>query len=134
MGTKELTIDVAIKNHVILKDKKAKITAEAAEKARKIQTTLDKIESWLMIQGEKAGVKSFKTEYGTAFFKVKRFVRVTDMDRALEFIKKNNKWEFIQKRVNTTAVTAYIDETGEVPDGTAYESIKAMSVRRSAGS
>ena len=110
-------------------DAYASLTNEVAE----LKAKMTKLESWLMQKADEDGVTSFKTTAGTAFVTTTDFANVADWDAVLTFIKENDAFDMLEKRVSKTAVRAHMDETGDVPPGITYGSKIGINVRKASG-
>ena len=76
------------------------------------------------------GETSKKTDSGTAFITTTDFAQVADWDAILGFIKKNEAWGMLEKRVAKNAIRGYIDEHKEVPNGVNYGTRIDINVRK----
>lgn len=80
---------------------------------------------------DKVGVKSLPTAYGTASLVSKDFVKVTDWGRALEYIKSNDLWHLLTKKVSKVEVKDFMESHDNVvPPGLEYGATQEISVRR----
>lgn len=125
-----LTIDSVVAAYLKLRDEKRAIDNDAKQRTAAITEKLDKLEAWIRTQAEAQGVTSFKTTAGTAFITTADFASVADWDATLEFIKTNNAYEMLERRVAKGAVRAYIDETKQVPPGINYGTRIEVNVRK----
>lgn len=127
-----LTVEEVIATYMKLKGQKEAIEGEVKEKVAAIKQSMDKIEAWLKVQADAQGVTSFKTKAGTAFVTTTDYANVSDWDATLEFIKTNDRFEMLEKRVSKTAVREYIAEAKEVPPGVTYGTKIEMNIRKPA--
>ena len=116
-----------------LRRKKEALENQVKEDLAEIKAKMTKLESWLMQKADEDGVTSFKTAAGTAFVTTTDFANVADWDAVLTFIKNNEAFDMLEKRVSKTAVRAHMDETGEVPPGITYGSKVGINVRKPTG-
>jgi len=124
------TVDDVVALYVQLRNEKAAIRAEAEEKVTTIEGKLDKLEAWIKNKADEQGVTSFKTNHGTAFLTTVDFASVEDWDATLKFIKDNDAFDMLEKRVSKTAVRAYIDANKAVPSGVMYGTRLEVNVRK----
>ena len=89
-----------------------------------------KLEAWIQAKSDETGVKSFKTDAGTAFLTTSDFASVGDWDAVLEFVQKHSAYDMLTKGVSKTAVREYIDLNGAVPAGVNFGTKMGVSVRR----
>jgi len=57
---------------------------------------------------------------------------VADWDAVLDFIRENEAYDMLERRVNKTAVRGYIDANSKVPSGVNFGSRLSINVRRPA--
>jgi len=125
-----LTVDTVIDTYLKLRNKKESIESETKEKVKGIKDNMAKLEGWIKEQADKQGVKSFKTDHGTAFLTTTDFAQVADWDAVLSFIKDNDAFDMLEKRVSKTAVRGYIDKNKTVPSGVNYGTRIDVNVRK----
>ena len=116
--------------YIVLRDRKAAIKAEAEGKTNAITEQMVKLEAWLKNQADQLGTTQFKTPSGTAFFKTDDYSTVADWDAVLDFIKANQAYDMLEKRVNKTAVRSYLDEHKQLPPGVNYGTRLVLNVRK----
>tara|TARA_Y100000022_G_scaffold199898_1_gene213564 strand:- start:1044 stop:1451 length:408 start_codon:yes stop_codon:yes gene_type:complete len=126
----ELTTDKVIATYLKLRGQKEAIEAEAKEKVADIKANLLKLEAWLKEKMDADGETSKKTPFGTAFITTTDFAQVGDWDAVLGFIKNNEAWDMLEKRVSKTAVRGYIEANKAVPDGVNYGTRIDVNVRK----
>lgn len=126
----EPNVDQVIAAYLKLRNKKDAIEAEAKERVKELKDKLSKFEAWLKVRADEQGVTSFKTPHGTAFITTTDFANVADWDATLEFIRANDAYDMLEKRVSKTAVRAYIEATREVPAGVNYGTKLEVNVRK----
>jgi hypothetical protein len=126
----ELTVDAVIDTYIKLRTQKEMVEANAKEQVGNIKIKLDKLEAWIQAKSDETGVKSFKTDHGTAFLATSDFASVGDWDAVLGFIKANGAYDLLNKAVNKSAVREYLDANGAVPPGVNFGTKIGVSVRR----
>ena len=127
------TVEQVVETYLKLRRKKEAIEASTKEQLATVKDKMTKLESWLMQKADEEGVTSFKTSAGTAFVTSTDFANVADWDAVLTFIKENEAFDMLEKRVSKAAVRAHMDETGEVPPGITYGSKLGVSIRKASG-
>lgn len=125
-----VNVETVIAKYVSLRDKKAELKREMEEKTKEIDAALEKLEAYIRLQADEQGVTSFKTSSGTAFLTTVDAAYVADWDAVLKFIRDNQAYDMLEKRVNKTAVRAYIDAMKAVPAGVNYNTRLEVNVRR----
>lgn len=126
----ELTVDQVIAAYIKLRDKKDSMEAAVKEQVKEVKAKMEKLEAWLREQADAQGVTSFRTKAGTAFMTTTDFANVADWDAVLDFIKTNEAFDMLEKRVSKNAVRSYIEQNKEVPAGVNYGTRLEVNVRR----
>jgi hypothetical protein len=119
------TVEQVVETYLKLRRKKEAVENETKDKVADIKAKMTMLESWLMQKAGEDGVTSFKTTAGTAFVTTTDFANVADWDAVLTFIKENDAFDMLEKRVR-----AHMDETGDVPPGITYGSKIGINVRK----
>jgi hypothetical protein len=127
-----VTVDSVIKKYMKLRDEKAAIEAEIKERVDKIKADMAKLEAFLKAKMDADGLTSFKSEHGTAFLTTTDFANVEDWDAVLRFIREEEAYDMLEKRVSKTAVRGYIDANKEVPPGIRYGTKLDVNIRKPA--
>jgi hypothetical protein len=130
--TDQVRADEMTAKYIALRDFKAKFKAEFDEKAARITARMDEIEAQMMGFLNATGQESSKTESGTFFKKTSTSSKVADRDTFLAFVLENNAVNFLENRVNNTAVTEYIETHGSLPPGVDVTRVVSVSVNRPA--
>jgi len=128
----ELTVDKVISTYIKLRGQKEAIESDTREEVADIKEKMAKLEAWIQAESDRTGVKSFKTDAGTAFLTTSDFASVADWDEVLAFIKNTGAWEMLTRKVSKKAVREYIDEAGSVPNGVNFGTKVGVNVRRPA--
>ena len=123
------TIKEVVGLYLQLRERKAQIEESIKPKLAGIREDMNKLESWLLEQAEAAGVRSFRTDAGTAFITTQDSATVADWDKTLPYILANKDWDLLEKRVNKTAVRDHIELTGTPPPGVNFTTRRAINVR-----
>jgi hypothetical protein len=116
----DINVGQVVATYLKLRGQKITIELEAKEKVKGIKEKMDKLEAWIKTQADEQGVKSFKTDHGTAFLTTTDYANVADWDSVLEFIRENEAYDMLEKRISKTAVRGYIDQNKSVPPGVNY--------------
>ena len=126
----ELKVGDVIATYLTLRNQKEALAQSVKAKVEEINAKLAKIEAWIKQQADAQGVTSFKSEHGTAFLTTVDFANVADWDATLRFIRDNEAYDMLEKRVSKTAVRAYIDQTKTVPPGVNYGTKLEVNIRK----
>ena len=125
-----VTVDSVIKTYMKLRSEKEAIEAEVKDQVSGIKGKMEKLEAWLKAKADADGVTSFKTEHGTAFLTTTDFANVADWDAVLNFIRDNEAYDMLEKRVSKLAVRGYIDANKAVPPGITYGTKLEVNIRK----
>ena len=91
---------------------------------------MEQFEAWIKEQADAQGVTSFKTKHGTAFLTTTDYANVGDWDAVLGFIRENEAYDMLEKRISKVAVRGYIDATKAVPPGVNYGTKLEVNIRK----
>ena len=127
-----VTIDEVVATYIKLRNKKDAIEAETKDRIKGIKEKLEQIEAWVKEQADVQGVTSFKTKHGTAFLTTTDYANVADWDSVLEFIRENEAFDMLEKRISKIAVRGYIEANKEVPPGVNYGTKLEVNIRKPA--
>jgi hypothetical protein len=127
-----VTVDSVIKKYMKLREEKTAVEAEIKERVDKIKADMAKLEAFLKAKMDADGLTSFKSEHGTAFLTTTDFANVEDWDAVLRFIREEEAYDMLEKRVSKTAVRGYIDANKEVPPGIRYGTKLDVNIRKPA--
>ena len=123
-------VDDVIATYMKLRNEKDAIEAEIKSQVAGLKAKMDKIEAWLKEQADAQGVTSFKGKHGTAFLTTTDYANVADWDAVLEFVKTNEAFDMLEKRVSKIAVRGYIERNKSVPAGVTYGTKIDVTVRK----
>jgi hypothetical protein len=112
-----VNVDDVIAAYMKLRKQRDVIEAEVKDKVSEIKAKMTKLESWIKEQADAQGVTSFKTPHGTAFLTTTDYANVADWDAVLGFIRENEAYDMLEKRVSKIAVRSFIEHSKSVPPG-----------------
>lgn len=127
-----LTVDQVVQGYIKLRDQKGALVAQLKAQTDAIDVKLQKMEAWIKEQADAQGVTSFKTAHGTAFLTTQDYASVGDWDAVLQFVKENDAYDMLEKRVSKNAVRGYLEQNKAVPSGVNYGTRLDVNVRRPA--
>ena len=125
-----VNVNEVIAAYMKLRGQKEGIEAEAKAKVLAIKVKLEKFEAWLKEQADQQGVTSFKTPHGTAFLTTTEYANVADWDSTLNFIRENEAYDMLEKRISKIAVRSYIEQNKAVPPGVNYGTRLEVNIRK----
>jgi hypothetical protein len=127
-----VNVDEVIATYMKLRSQKDSIEAEVKDRVSTIKAKLEKLEAWIKEKADAEGVTSFKTKHGTAFLTTTDYANVADWDAVLGFIRENEAFDMLEKRISKIAVRGYIEQTKAVPPGVNYGTKLEVNVRKPA--
>ena len=119
-----------IRTYMKLRDQKAAIEAETKERVADLKAKMEKLEAYLKAQMDAQGLTSFKSDYGTAFLTTTDYANVADWDAVIRFIRDNDAYDMLEKRVSKIAVRGYIESNKAVPPGITYGTKLEVNIRK----
>lgn len=125
-----ITVEAILGTYVKLRSVKERNKAAYEAEQKKITDKLTKIEAWLQMKMHLDGVKSYNTEVGTAYKSTVEQATVADMDSFLDYVRSNEAWHLLEKRVSKTGVRAMLDENMPLPPGVNWNSSTVIHVRK----
>lgn len=126
----EPNVDQVVSAYLKLRYQKEAVENAAKQEAQAIKEKMAKLEAWLLNQANVQNVTSFKTKSGTAFVTTTDYANVADWDAVLEYIRENDAFDMLERRVSKTAVRGYIETKGSVPAGVNYGTKIEINVRK----
>ena len=119
-----------IRTYMKLRDQKAAIEGEVKERIADLKGKMEKLEAFLKTQMDAQGLTSFKSDYGTAFLTTTDYANVADWDAVLTYIRDNEAFDMLEKRVSKIAVRGYIEANKAVPPGITYGTKLEVNIRK----
>lgn len=130
-ATATITVDAVVSKYVKLRDLKAEKKSAYDDSVKDIDAAMAKCELYLLRTMQEMGLESVRTEAGTAYKTVKTSAQVADWDMALAFIRDNELWEMLEKRVSKKLVEQYKEEKNDLPPGINWREELTVNIRRS---
>ncbi len=125
-----LDINKRIEQYIKLRDLiKAQDDAHKA-KMQPYKDTLEKLNGLLLTHLITVGGDSVKTQHGTVYKTTRRTASLEDADTFMRHVISTEQWELLDRKANSTAVDAYVQENGVLPPGVKQSSITQVGVRR----
>ena len=127
-------VDDVVATYMKLRSQKESMEAEVKDRVSTIKAKMEKLEAWIKEQADAQGVTSFKTKHGTAFLTTTDYANVADWDAVLDFIRENEAYDMLEKRISKIAVRGYIDLNKAVPAGVNYGTKLEVNIRKPSAS
>ena len=125
-----VTVDDVVAAYLKLRLKKETIEAQVKDEVKGLKDKMEQLETWIKEQADAQGVTSFKTKHGTAFLTTTDYANVADWDSVLTFIRENEAFDMLEKRISKIAVRGYIDANKAVPPGVNYGTKLEVNIRK----
>jgi hypothetical protein len=125
-----VNVDDVVATYMKLRSQKEAIEAEVKDRVSNIKAKMEKLEAWIKEQADSQGVTSFKTKHGTAFLTTTDYANVADWDAVLNFIRENESYDMLEKRISKIAVRGYIEANKAVPPGVNYGTKLEVNIRK----
>jgi peptidyl-tRNA hydrolase len=119
-----------IRTYMKLREQKVAVEAEVKDRVSNIKAKMEKLEVYLKTQMDAQGLTSFKSDYGTAFLTTTDYANVADWDAVLDFVRSNDAYDMLEKRVSKLAVRGYIEQSKAVPPGITYGTKLEVNIRK----
>lgn len=115
-----------------LREQKAAMADRHKDEMAPLNEKVTKLEAFMLDLLNKAGVDSMAFKgVGTMFKKEATSVTAEEWDATLDWIKANNAWEFLERRVSKTVAMEYAEAHGEYPPGLKVTIATVVQVRKS---
>jgi hypothetical protein len=124
------TIKEVAKAYMTLRSKREELDRQYKQDLEAIVSNMDKMEAFFLAKMHEEGVTTYKTEFGTVFKTTTDFFRVADWDAVLAFVKENDAYGLLERRVNKQAAKSYVDEGLPIPPGVDYMQRVNINVRK----
>ena len=125
-----VNVDDVVATYMKLRSQKEAIEAEVKDKVKGLKEKMEKLEAWIKEQADAQGVSSFKTKHGTAFLTTTDYANVAEWDAVLDFIRTQEAFDLLEKRVSKIAVRGYIEANKAVPPGITYGTKLEVNIRK----
>lgn len=128
----DASIESVVEKYIKLRDLKSEIANEAKAKIAKLEDHMSKMEAALLAAFEEAGMESVRTKAGTAYRSTRASATVADWDAVLGFVRENEMWTMLERRVSKDAVVQYRQEHNDLPPGVNWREEITVNIRRAA--
>lgn len=124
-------LEQLIEKYLQLRDKKKVFKEEYDAKVAALDEAMSRIENFMLAEMQKSGLKNLPTGAGTAYMSTRTSATVADWDALLGFVRQNDLWTMLEKRVNKTAVDEYVAANDDLPPGVNITQAVVVNIRRS---
>lgn len=127
----ESKVEQIVEKYIQLRDRKAQLKKEYEASVKDIDTAMERVENHLQGLMNQLGVESLRTEHGTAYQTVRTSATVADWELTLNWIRDNEHWSMLERRVNKTFVDDYRNEHDDLPPGVNWTEARTVNIKRS---
>lgn len=124
-------IDDYVGDYINLRDRVDAIKRQHQEEVAPYREAMMKLENMFLEHLLSTGAKNVKTPHGTIYQSEQTSVKVADWSAILEFVKDQELWHMLEKRVSKQAVADFLSETGNLPPGLDVTKAVVCNIRRS---
>ena len=126
-----MDIEKLVEGYVRARDKKAELKAEFTKKTASLDEWMARAEGVILTELQAQNLESVRTASGTAYKNVQTSATVADWDSVLGFIKENDAWTMLERKVNKTAVQEFRAMNNDLPPGVNWREEVVVNIRRS---
>lgn len=126
-----MTVNQVLAAYLQLRAKKEETVKRHKEELAPISDQMNKCLMWIQQQMQAQGLTNFKGPSGIAFLQTDTTISVKDWDATFEWIKANEAWSVLEKRVSKSVVQDFIEANNEVPPGLHVSSETTAHIRKS---
>lgn len=126
-----MDITTLTEKYLKLRDHKAGLKAKFTADTAAIDHALETAEAAILAFFQEHGMTSASCANGTAYQSTRTSATVADWDAVLGFVKTNERWDMLERRVAKKAVEDYVEAEGDLPPGVNWKSEITINVRRS---
>lgn len=123
-------IEALVAEYRDLRDLMAVKRQEWKDYEAKTKDRMDQITMSLREIADYLGLNALPTEAGTAYRMIKKQYRVGNWDSVLEFIKRTDNWQMLEKRIGKLATQEIHETSGEIPPGVEFSQEVEFVVRK----
>jgi urease accessory protein UreF len=123
-------VSQVVEKYIALRNKKAEMKAAYDASVKEIDDALERVENFLLKQMQETGVDTFGSSAGVAYKSTKTSATVADWDATLKFIRDNQEWSALERRINKEFVKAYKEANNDLPPGVNWREEVSVNVRK----
>lgn len=123
-------INDIVERYIKLRDKKAELKNKFDADVAAIETGMARCEAYILNHFQTTGQTSAGTEAGTAYLAPVTSATVADWDATLRWIQENQLWNFLERKVNKTAVIEFKAANDDLPPGVNWREETVVRIRR----
>jgi len=123
----DVPVDRLVRAYIKIRDARS----ELEKKATELEEQQKLIQGRLLDICKETGVESLRTEFGTVTRRSTKNYWTNDWGSLYEFIKKNDAFPLLQRRISNAAMDTFLEENPDLhPPGLNVDAAYTVSVRR----
>lgn len=126
----EINYDDVIKKYIALRDARKELKEIYERQDSVLKDQIERIKLWILGKQREMGVTQFKTPHGIAFQQTRTIYSCADWGVFHQWITKNERLDFLEKRVGQRAIAEYREETNSIPPGLSCFSETEINIRK----
>jgi hypothetical protein len=127
----EVSFEKITRVFIKMRDKRSKLKQEFEAADKEIKDQQEQLEQFLLKTMRDMGVESVRTPVGTIYQTETMVPQGSDWTAFYAWVKENNAFDFIFRRIKADAVKDYMEQNGgEVPPGVSVYSQLGVRIRR----
>jgi len=120
-----------VRVYIKMREARSALKREFEQRDADLKEKMSRIEAALIAGLSETGADSVRTNSGTVFTTEVSRASVADWSALADWIVQNNAVEFLEQRVKSTAVSEYMEQTGELPPGVNLHRERVVRIRKS---
>ncbi len=118
-------LDKWIQQYLALRDRIKKIEESKKPYTEAMEALNGMMQSFL----DESGSESIKTKFGTCYSSVRYSASLADAKAFMDYVISNEAFELLDRKANTTAVKAFVEENSTLPPGCNLTALRTVGVR-----
>jgi hypothetical protein len=125
------TMDKLTRVYIKIRDARAKLAAEFKQQDDVLQAQLDQVKAAILTYLKDHDLESVRTDAGLVYRTTRTRYWTSDWEAMHRFVLQNELPEFLEKRLNQSAVKAFLEEHPEkIPPGLNTDAEYGITVRK----
>ncbi len=127
------TLAKRIQQYVAIRDRLKEMDKAHDEAKKPFTEALTEISGHLQAFLNDSGSDSVKTKWGTCYKTTRYTASLADSQAFMDYVVSNERYELLDRKANSTAVRAFVEESGGLPPGCNLSALSTVGVRRGKG-
>jgi hypothetical protein len=131
MESNEYGVDTLVEAYVALRDEKRELERNVALKVEELDKEMQVLTTAMNDLCKELGADSIRTNYGTVIRTVKTKYWTNDWSAFHRFMKDNDAFELLEKRIHQTNMKTFMEENPDLhPEGLNMDKEYAITIRK----